>query len=280
MILLTLSNLFFTACSKKNKLTDAEISAVQDGTSAEGTSQETQSLAEQAHTFGAAGMRMTSNCNLLSACVHIYSDSSHSFGTSDTLTIDFGSTPCICNDGRYRQGKVLVAYTGRYHSANAAIDIHFVNYSVGISPTDMFAIDNASFKHILNNGLSTNNYFSWTINSTFIIHKSNNGGTISYTENKVRTQIAGDPLHFDWTDKFEISGTASGTAANGTSFTAATAAGKNLIRDMSCRKHFTQGELDITPSGKSIITIDFGSGKCDNSATITRNGVTRTITLR
>ena len=49
---------------------------------------------------------------------------------------------------------------------------------------------------------------------------------------------------------------------------------------MSCPKHFTQGELDITPSGKPTISIDFGNGACDNTATITRNGVTKTITLR
>ena len=280
MIALTSSNLFFTACIKKNKLTDAEISAVQDGSTADGTSQETQNLAEQAHTFGAPGMRLMNNAGMLSNCAHIDIDSSHAPGMPDTLTIDFGPTPCICHDNRYRQGQMIVIYTGKYRNPNAVIDIHFNNYSVGVSPTDMYAVDNSSTKHIVNNGLNANNYFSWTVTSSFIMHKSNNGGTISYTENKLRTQIAGTPMHFDWTDKFDISGSANGSAANGTSFTAQTESGHDLLRDMSCRKHFTEGKLDITPSGKSMITIDFGNGACDNSATITRNGVTRTITLR
>ena len=29
-----------------------------------------------------------------------------------TLTIDFGSTNCLCPDGRYRRGKIVVVFTG------------------------------------------------------------------------------------------------------------------------------------------------------------------------
>ena len=59
LIALSTSSLLLTSC-KKNKLTDAEISAVQDGTAVDGTSQEVQTLAEQAQMLGHGngGMRL------------------------------------------------------------------------------------------------------------------------------------------------------------------------------------------------------------------------------
>jgi hypothetical protein len=48
---------------------------------------------------------------------------------------------------------------------------------------------------------------------------------------------------------------------------------------IGCRKHFTQGVLEHTPSGKAMRTIDYGNGACDDQATVTINGNTYTITL-
>jgi hypothetical protein len=271
--------MFSTSCKKvKASISDTEASAAADNVTADGTSQETQNLAEQAHTLGASGMRLSSANDMLSACAVITIDSSNTGSIPDTMTITFGSSPCLCHDGRYREGTMVVTYTGKYRNPGAVIDIHFNNYAVGPTATDLYSIGNTSTKHIVNNGYNSSGFMSWNVTSTMYITKPA-GGTISYTDTKVRTQIAGNPTAHSWTNKFDISGTASGTAANGMAFTASTASGKDLIRDMSCPKHFTQGELDITPSGASTIAIDFGNGACDNSATITRNGVTRTITI-
>ncbi len=272
--------MFTTSCKKvKASISDTEASAATDNVTADGTSQESQNLAEQAHSLGAAGasgMRLADANNLLSACATITIDS---MGTTDTMTIDFGSAPCICHDMRYREGKMIVSYTGKYHTPGAVIDIHYNNYAVGPTATDLYSIGNSSTKHIVNNGFNGSGFMSWNVTSSMYITKPA-GGTITYNESKIRTQIAGIATSYSSTNKFDISGTATGIAANGTSFSAATASGKDLIRDMSCRKHFTQGELDITPSGASTIAIDFGNGACDNIATVTRNGVTRTINLR
>ena len=281
LIALSTSSLLLTSC-KKNKLTDAEISAVQAGTAVDGTSQEVQTLAEQAQMLGHGngGMRLENSFSMLSGCATI-DDENGSGSNPDTLSVDFGTNPCLCHDNRYRSGKIIITYTGHYHNSGAVIDIHFVNYQVGPSSSDMFVIDNSSTKHIVNNGFyNGTQFYSWTITSNFSIAKPNGNGTITFSESKNRVQFAGDPNHYNVGNKFYIIGSASGTAANGTSFTAATASGKDLVRDMNCRKHFTQGELDITPSGKSMIAIDFGNGTCDNVATITRNGITKTINLR
>ncbi len=31
------------------------------------------------------------------------------------VTIDFGETNCLCEDNRYRKGKIIVEYTGNYY---------------------------------------------------------------------------------------------------------------------------------------------------------------------
>ncbi|MEN9523566.1 MAG: hypothetical protein RL065_1943 [Bacteroidota bacterium] len=266
---------------RRSKITDAEIEAVSDNADAQGSSSETQTIADQAFAFGksSGNMRTSSNYSTLSGCATISIDTANSSNT-DTLTIDFGSSPCQCKDGRYRQGKIIVVYSDRYHTPGAIIDIYHNGYAVGKSTNDMKTFNNSSTKHIVNNGFNSSGFMSWNVTSNISFTKANGGGTVTFSESKLRTQIAGLATGYSTTNKYSVSGSANGTAANGTSFTANTVAGNDLIRDMSCAKHFTQGALEITPSGKSKVTIDFGNGTCDNTATVTRNGKTKTITLR
>ncbi len=47
---------------------------------------------------------------------------------------------------------------------------------------------------------------------------------------------------------------------------------------MSCR-NIVAGQLAITPDGKATRYINFGTGTCDNDATVTINGNVYNITL-
>jgi hypothetical protein len=266
---------------RRSKITDAEIEAVGDNADAQGSSSETQTIADQAFAYGksSGNMRTSNNYSTLGGCATISIDTANSSNT-DTLTIDFGSSPCQCRDGRFRQGKIIVVYSGKYHTPNAVIDIYHSGYAVGKTTNDMKTFSNSSTKHIVNNGYNSAGFMSWNVTSSISFTKANSGGTVTFSESKLRTQIAGLATGYSTTNKYSVSGTSNGIAANGTSFTANTVSGNDLIRDMSCAKHFTQGALEITPSGKSMITIDFGNGTCDNTATVTRNGKTKTITLR
>jgi hypothetical protein len=280
MSALMISILTLPSC-RRTKITDAEIEAVGDNADAQGSSSETQTIADQAFALGkgSGSMRTSNNYSTLSGCATITIDTANSSNT-DTLTIDFGTSPCQCRDGRYRQGKIIVVYSDKYHTPGAIIDIYHNGYAVGKSTNDMKTFSNSSTKHIINKGYNAAGFMSWNVTSSISFTKANSGGTVTFSETKLRTQIAGLATGYSTTNKYSVSGTANGTAANGTSFTANTVSGNDLIRDMSCAKHFTQGALEITPSGKSLITIDFGSGTCDNTATVTRNGKTKTITLK
>jgi hypothetical protein len=94
--------------------------------------------------------------------------------------------------------------------------------------------------------------------------------------------MTNDVTPIDWPHaKTQLDGTASGTRANGETYTATATA---MVRDFGgCnilgRHPFISGELDYSPSGKATRYINFGTGTCDLLATVTINNVSYTITL-
>src|SRR5690606_25441692 len=47
-----------------------------------------------------------------------------------TLTIDFGTEGCICNDGKTRRGKILASFAGEFNAAGATTTIEAEDYYV------------------------------------------------------------------------------------------------------------------------------------------------------
>jgi len=77
-------------------------------------------------------------------------------------------------------------------------------------------------------------------------------------------------------DTYSITGSASGTRANGESYTITIT--QALVRKMSCY-WFESGKVEITPAGKLTRTLDYGSTGCDANATVTIAGVSFNIVL-
>jgi hypothetical protein len=189
--------------------------------------------------------------------------------TPRTITIDFGPTNCMCNDGRDRRGKILVSYTGKYKIAGSVHTIGFDNY---------FVNDNQIMgtKTVTNMGLNASNqsYFSIVVAGKII--KSNLTDSIVWNSNRTRTWIQGENTQ-TWTDDiYEITGNGSGQNKNG-NFTMNIIL--PLVKELGC-KWFTAGKMELQPAGKLLRTIDFGNGNCDNTATVLINGNTYTITLK
>ena len=269
--MLTLAAMVLTGC-KKEEDNDSDTSASSDNALAEGIYQDAANIADEAATAGSlSNYKLGGNEGLLSACATITHDSLVN-SDLDTVTVDFGTTNCTCADGRNRRGKVIVTYTGRYRDSLTTITVGFNNY---------FVNDNQVLgtKTIVNNGHNAAGHLVYTITVNGQIIKANNGGTISWTANKVREWTAGENT-MQWSDDmYSITGSASGTGANGTSYTANITS--PLIRNMAlgCRRHFVQGTFELTPSNKPMRTVDFGTGACDDIATVTINNNTYTIHL-
>ena len=119
---------------------------------------------------------------------------------------------------------------------------------------------------------------------TFANADFSNGNFISWNSEKVRTQIEGvlTPLPID--DAFKITGGARGQVKRDTTLVGWNATiVEPLIRRNNCRwivKGSVRTVRENTNTGTRYVgLIDYGTGTCDNIATVTINGVTYTITL-
>lgn len=189
--------------------------------------------------------------------------------TPKLLTIDFGTTNCLCTDGKYRRGIIQISFTGPYKDSGTVITHTFNNYFVNDHQI-------LGTKTITNNGLDSNGFLSYSVVVNGSIIKPNNAGTITWNSTRTRTWIAGmnTPALLD--DKYLITGSASGTSASNVSYTMIITT--PLQKNIGC-KHFVSGVMEITPSGKPTRIIDYGNGNCDNIITITVNNHTFTVYL-
>ncbi|MBL7928093.1 MAG: hypothetical protein JNL47_01295 [Bacteroidia bacterium] len=195
------------------------------------------------------------------------------------LTLDFGNTDCLCKDGNYRRGKIIVSYTGHYRDSGHQHTISFDNYFINFNKIE-------GTKTVVNNGhnSSGNLWFSITVSGSVTIDPqysfNQTGGTINYTSSRTREWIAGEST-FAWNDDvYLISGSASGTTTTGNAYSLSIQAGQPLRLEIGF-PHFVSGILEITPQGKSTRYIDYSylNNQRDNLALLTVNGQTRIITL-
>ncbi|MBI2257979.1 MAG: hypothetical protein HYU67_03670 [Flavobacteriia bacterium] len=227
-----------------------------DNSLAENTSEEVETISDEA----AAGKMAFVSYS--SSCVNITYDS---LSAVKSIIIDFGPENCLCEDGKYRRGKVIVTYEGSYFEEGSVktktTDNYFVNDNQIIGSKTVTNVGNLSH-HIVAN---------WEI------IKADNGGTITWNSERDRVQIAGiETPDFRGDDTYEISGSASGVNAKGKNYSLLIT--ENLIKEVAC-KWIKAGVISKTVEDK-VGTIDFGDGECDNQAVVTRNGKTKTITLK
>lgn len=200
-----------------------------------------------------------------SSCATITHDS---ISLPKTIKIDFGSTNCLCQDGKNRRGVINVSYTGHYKDSASVHTITFDNY---------FVNDNQILgtKTVTNLG-HKDGFLTYSIVVDGQVVKSNNGGTHTWKSTRERKWLEGSTTP-TWTDDvYSITGSASGTRANGNTYT--TTITTALHRAMSCH-WFDSGVIEVKPANKLVRTLNYGAGTCDNTATVTLNGKDYTITL-
>ncbi len=270
-------SLVFTGC-KKHEDEDTDTSASNDNATSEAYFDDMGNIANEGAVSGAVSSYKNSpgtevaTDGLLSSCATVTFDTLY-HANADSVTVDFGSSNCLCADGRYRRGKILVTYTGRYRDSATVITTVPINY---------FVNDNqlVGTRTVTNLGHNSAGHLEYSIVVSGQIVLANSGGTITWNSTRTREWTQGESTIMWSDDQYSITGSASGTSAKGVSYTATITS--PLIRNMAlgCRKHFVQGTFDLTPSGKATRTVDYGTGACDNRATVTINGQTYNITLK
>ncbi len=257
---------FFTSCSKvrNTSANDADTEMASDNALGEFVYNDAGNIADDASTKNSGdnlGSYKTS-----SACATVTKDT---LSNPRTITVDFGTTNCLCNDGRNRRGQILISYTGHYRDSGSVHTITFNNFYVNDNHV-------MGTKSITNMGHNTANHSYFNIAVNGMIVRANTGDSVIWNSNRVRTWTQGESTP-TWTDDvYEITGSGSGQRANGIAYTMNIT--QALVKELSCN-WISAGKVELQPSGKPLRTIDFGNGNCDNMATVLINGNTHTITL-
>lgn len=264
--------MMFTACRRDNKTTIDDNISTEDVASADEIAR-TQQFFEEVDYFADeatvnGSLQMKGGSTTLSKCATVSIDTT---GTTDSLVIDFGTTNCLCNDGRFRRGQIIITQTGKYKVTGFNRQIIFNGYHVN----DNLVFGSKSITNVGKNPAGNTDY-SVTVNGGIVLNATLD--TISHTASRTRTYAAGENTPQIADDEYYISGSGTHRKASGKTF--AINIKTPLYIAMNC-KWIKSGVVDITPQGASSPrSLDYGNGTCDDQATITVNGKTKNITLK
>lgn len=205
-----------------------------------------------------------------SNCATVTADSSVS---PHTLTIDFGTTGCLGEDGKTRYGRIIISnYDVKLRDAGSSVGVTFDQ-----TRTDNLIVNGTAT--IVNSGPNGNGnmVFDVSLNATEDLLSS--GKTISSTGSMSYEMTAGITTVTKEDDQLSVTGSIAGTDQNGRNYSAGTAS--PLIKNLStgCNQYYVQGTLNVVTPLEAPKFWDYGSGACDDIATVTQAGVTTTVHL-
>jgi hypothetical protein len=186
-----------------------------------------------------------------------------------TMTIDFGNVNCTAANGRMRRGILHVTFTGPYHAPGTVITITTQDYYVNNNHVE-------GTKTVSNMGLNADHLPYFNVVSDLTVIAGNGNWTATHHAERVRTWVQGadTPDHSD--DAYVITGHGHGVNRNGNAYVMNI---ENPLHVHAGCPFITQGVVTVTPENQPARTIDYGDGSCDNTATVTVNGQSFTITL-
>jgi hypothetical protein len=259
----------YTGC-KKDKDNEATPSTTTTSTTSTTSTESANSIAESSYTeiFKSISQISESNAGLRSSCATITIDTTPFLSFPKTVTIDYG-TGAGCSG---KTGKLTAIFTGKYGAFGTVITITAdSNYTINSHKIHVGT-------HTITSGLSNNTSGNKTFNLSVVGGSVGlSVGSVSWNSTRTITWIAGDSTTLDPTDDvYQITGTSSGTNMNGDVFTSTIST--PLIVANNC-PWIESGVITITTFNKKTRSIDFGSGACDNKATVTIDTTTYNINL-
>jgi hypothetical protein len=194
------------------------------------------------------------------------------------VVVDFGTTGCTGPDGHVRRGKIITDYTNRLVYPGAIATTNFDGFYV-----DSVHVEGTHKISNISTGSSSRIYKVEVINGKLT---KPSGNYIEWNSTKTITQIEGLSTLDPRDDVYKIEGSARGKAKRGNLIVGwESTITEPLIRRVTCR-WIVKGRIrtvrvNLPNPGTSpwIAVLDFGTGNCDNLATLTINGITHQITL-
>ena len=186
------------------------------------------------------------------------------------IVLDYGTTASSCSDGYSISGQVKTLFSDQYSTKGSVVTVTFSNYVV-----DSIAVSGTMTITNKGQNADSNYVFSIAVVDAKLEHDTIN---ISWDCSRKYKWVSGDDTDLITDDEFEITGTAHGRTSNGNEFSVEIT--DDLTYLTSC-KWITNGaiEIDLGPS-LSPRVVDYGSGVCDESATVLYKNTTYDLVMR
>ena len=251
--------MIYTGC-KKEEDTGAAPSAAEDTTSESDNSTGESSFSE---IFKSLTEISNENSSLRTSCATITIDTTVGSTWPKTVTIDYG-TGSTCSG---KKGKLKAVFTGQFGAPGTIITITDSNYYHGGNKINVGV-------HTVNCGnlIAGHKTFNISVGGG---HVMMSGGNVTWNSTRSIKWIAGDTTLDPMDDVYEITGSTTGMNRKGDMFSSTITT--PLIMATNC-PWIESGVITVTTTNGKTRSIDFGTGACDNLATITTsNGQTVTI---
>lgn len=260
--LLAISTAVMLSCNKKQTtVADTnDTGYASDQVLSEKLFDDVQVIADLAAEYTGTGSFKTTACGAISKVPNV-------------ITIDFGTTNCMCADGRNRRGKIIISYTGNYADSNSTHTIKFENYYQNDNKVE-------GTKTVTNMGRNSSGQPYFNVSVVGSITKPD-GTVVTPNWARERTWIAGYNTPANWTDdEYKIVGSGTIIRSSGV-VNVAIVDSFPLIIATNCQWVKSGSIVYTLPGGRSR-TLNYGNvPACDNQATLTfkPSGTTAAITL-
>ena len=253
------SALVFQACQKSNDNIigngDDQGGYASDASRIEWANDDVISIADAAgEVYNGAYMRTTHNTSIGTCCTVGVDTVSN----PHTLVIRFGSSDCVCLDGRSRKGTIIVSYSGEYSDAGQPHTITFDNYYVN---------DNQLTGTISTTRVDTTIAGNWyykvtTADSMNVSQDPLNSQFVVWKGSLVRKWVQGYTTGDRSDDIFSISGTGLLTRPDGNVFSFQIATPLQFA--LGC--NFCESGVVNVSGYEGARILNYGAGTCDANA--------------
>ena len=194
------------------------------------------------------------------------------------ITIDYGNINCLCNDGLYRKGKVMLQFNSDFREVGSSINLSLDNYFVS-------DVEFQGTKTITNmgeeNGIQN---FAYEVRNAKAITEN---GDITWETDATISKIEGvDTPNNPFDDIYLTEATATGVNKRGKNFTATTPTvlKKRMELNAACLRHYVSGVIRLVDEDDNFLEVDYNhldNEACDRYARVNINDdFERVITLR
>ena len=189
-----------------------------------------------------------------------------------TMVIDYGPLDITDNYGVKRRGKIKAVMTGRFTDSTTVITI---------TDSAFYYNDNAvqGVETITNKGHISSGHLVYTVVVNNATITNTNGGVTTWSTNQTRTWTQGESSPYNVLDDvWMIGGTANGTTSTGNAYSIVT--NSDLQINVGC-PWIVAGKFTLVLNNYPTypITMDYGTGACDATATVVFDGTTYTVIM-